>query len=88
VSLINCTQIEQKYKISKEEAIFIREVCKEVSAIEEIKIKVTDNKSNILFLRSYEPTVQGRVTNSYIEGDLWTQLDYPIYKDQGGIFQL
>lgn len=80
--------IEQKYKISKEEAIFIREICKEVSEIEEIKQKVTANKENILFLQSYEPTVQGQVTNSYIERELWDQLDDPIYKDQGGIFAI
>jgi type I restriction enzyme R subunit len=81
-------EIEQKYKISKEEAIFIREICAEVSKIEEIKIKVTDNKNNILFLRSYEPTVQGKVTDNYIGRELWAQLDDPIYKDQGGIFSI
>ncbi len=80
--------IEQKYKISKEEAIFIREVCAEVSALEEIKAKVTDNKHNILFLNSYELTVQNQVTNSYLERELWAQLDDPIYKDQGGIFSI
>jgi type I restriction enzyme R subunit len=80
--------IEQKYKISKEEAIFIREICEEVSEIEEIKKKVSDNKENILFLRSYEPTVQGQVTNSYIDRELWHQLDDPIYNDQGGIFSI
>lgn len=80
--------IEQKYKISKEEAIFIREICQEVSEIEEIKTKVSDHKDNILFLRSYEPTVQIQVTNGYIERELWNQLDDPIYKDQGGIFSI
>ncbi|MFZ4503208.1 MAG: hypothetical protein ACOYM1_04575, partial [Methylovulum sp.] len=72
----------------KEEAIFIREVCAEVSALEEIKAKVTDNKHNILFLNSYELTVQNQVTNSYLERELWAQLDDPIYKDQGGIFSI
>jgi type I restriction enzyme R subunit len=81
-------EIEQKYQISKEEAIFIREICAEVSEIEEIKIKVTNNKDNILFLRSYEPTVQGKVTDVYFERQLWKQLDDPIYKDQGGIFSI
>ena len=50
-------------------------------AIEEIKTKVSDNKDNILFLRSYEPTVQSQVTNGYIERGLWNQLDDPIYND-------
>lgn len=80
--------IVQKYQISNEEAIFIREVCEEVSKIAEIKQKVTANKENSLFLQSYEPTVQGKVTDSYIERELWGQLDDPIYKDQGGIFSI
>ena len=80
--------IVQKYQISNEEAIFIREVCEEVSKIAEIKQKVTANKENILFLQSYGPTVQGKVTDSYIERELWGQLDDPIYKDQGGIFSI
>jgi len=81
-------EIEQKFKITKEEAIFIREICQEVSEIEEIKTKVSDNKDNILFLRSYEPTVQDQVTNGYIERALWHQLDDPIYNEQGGIFSI
>jgi hypothetical protein len=47
-----------------------------------------DNKVNTLFLASYEPSVQGEVTNSYIRRELWQQLDDPIYKDQGGIFAI
>ncbi len=56
--------IAEKYQINDEDAIVIREICEEVSAIEEIKHKVTANKDNILFLKSYEPTVQGEVTNN------------------------
>ena len=54
----------------------------------EIKQKVVANKGNILFLQSYEPTVQGEVTHNFIERELWDQLDDPIYKDQGGIFDI
>ena len=49
---------------------------------------MTANKENHLFLQSYEPTVQGQVTDSFIERELWHQLESPIYKDQGGIFSI
>lgn len=80
--------IELKFQISNEEAIFIREVCEEVSSKEEIQQKVTANRLNTLFLQSYEPTVQGEVTNSFINRELWDQLENPIYNDQGGIFSI
>jgi len=80
--------IADKYQISDADAIVIREICKEVSEITEIKQKVTANKDNLLFLESYEPTIQGEVTNNYIARELWEQLDDPIYKDQGGIFSI
>jgi len=80
--------ISEKYQINDEDAIVIREICEEVSAIVEIKDKVTANKENILFLQSYEPAVQSEVTNNYMGRELWDQLDDPIYKDQGGIFSI
>jgi hypothetical protein len=80
--------ISEKFQINDEDAIVIREICEEVLEIEEIKAKVTANKDSILFLQSYEPTVQNEVTNNYISRELWSQLDDPIYKDQGGIFSI
>lgn len=80
--------IEQMYQISKEDALIIREVCEEVSEEEEIKTTVLNNHSDSLFLQSYEPKVRTTVTNKYIERELWSRIDNPIYNDKGGIFTI
>jgi len=80
--------IEDKYQISKEDAIIIREICEEVSENEEVKERVSKNKDNILFLESYEPTVQAEVKTGYMGRDLWDRLEDPMYIEKGGIITI
>lgn len=81
-------ELETRFDISKEDAIVIREVCEEVSSKEDIKIRITANYRDALFLDRYEPTVKNQVIDSYEERDLWDQLDDPLYHDDGGIFSI
>lgn len=81
-------RIAETYQISEEDALIIREVCEEVSEKETIKTTVLNNRKNHLFLENYEPTVQGEVTTSYIERELWDRIEDPIYNDKGGIFAI
>jgi len=81
-------KIKDKYNISDEDAIVIREVCEDVSQKEDIHDNVINNKKDELFLESYEPSIQGEVKEEYKERDLWSQLANDIYIEPGGIFTL
>lgn len=81
--------IEQKYQISKEDAIVIREICQEISNQYEIKQRVIDNRENESYLRTTaEPKVKGEVKNGYIKRNMWEKLEDPIYIERGGIISL
>ena len=81
-------ELEERFNISKEDAIVIREVCEEVSSQKDIKMRITANYTDTLFLDRYEPTVKKQVVDEYEERDLWVQLDDPLYNDDGGIFSI
>lgn len=81
--------IEQKYRISKEDAIVIKEICEEVSNHCDIKQRIIDNRENENYLKTTaEPKVKGEVKNGYIKRNMWEKLDDPIYIEKGGIISL
>ncbi|MDZ7690747.1 MAG: DEAD/DEAH box helicase family protein [Balneolaceae bacterium] len=80
--------IKEKYPITDEEALVIKEICEEVSGKQQIKTRIINNKKNELFLRNYQPTVQNEVKQGYIERELWQKLNDPMYTGKGGIINL
>jgi type I restriction enzyme, R subunit len=82
-------EIEQKYQISKEDAIVIKEICEDVSKKYEIRQKIIDNKDREDYLKnSAEPRVKSEVRKEYENRDLWEKLEDPIYIQRGGIISL
>ncbi len=81
--------IEQKYQISKADAIVIREICEDVYKRYDIKQKITENRENENYLKnSAEPTVKTKVKEEYMNRELWEKLEDPIYIQRGGIISL
>lgn len=81
--------IEQKYQISKDEAIVIKEICMEVSNRYDIKQRIIDNKDNDNYLKiTAEPKVKTEVKQEYMNRDRYDVLENPIYIDRGGIISL
>lgn len=81
--------IEEKYKISKADAIVIKEICEKISNRYDIKQRITANKDNQNYLtNNAEPTVKSEVKKEYIDRELWEKLEDPIYVQRGGIISL
>ncbi len=82
-------EIEQKYQISKSDAIIIKEICEGVSKQYDIKQKITENRENKNYLKnSAEPKVKTKVKEEYMNRELWEKLEDPIYIQRGGIISL
>ncbi len=82
-------EIEQKYQISKEDAIVIKEICEDISKRYDIKQKITENRENENYLKnSAEPKVKTEVKKEYMNRDLWEKLVDKIYIKEGGIISL
>lgn len=82
-------KILEKFQISNEDAIVIKEICEEVAEQEDIKNKVIENKDNEIFLNRFEPNeIQQQIKNGYMDRDMWNQLEDEIYIGQGGIIPL
>lgn len=83
------TEIENKYQISKDDAIIIKEICEEVSKIYEIKASVTANKENEIYLKNNaKPRIKREVKQGYIVRDTFEKLEDSIYSQRGGIISL
>ncbi len=81
--------IENKYQISKDDAIVIKEICEEVSTNYEIKERVVANKENEIYLNNNaKPRIRQEVKNGYMSRDLFDKLEDPIYAQRGGIISL
>jgi type I restriction enzyme R subunit len=81
--------ITEKYPISDEEALVIKEICMEVSNDYDIKGKIITNRDNENYLvTSARPRVRKEVTQGYIKREMIDKLEEPIYKDKGGIISL
>ncbi|MGY6647738.1 DEAD/DEAH box helicase family protein [Wenyingzhuangia sp. IMCC45574] len=82
-------EIKEKFQISNEDAIVIKEIVEEVSETTSTKATVIANKDNQAYLKtSAEPKVQSEVKDEYIKRDLWDKLDDPMYIQKGGIISL
>lgn len=82
-------EIKNRFQISDEEAILIKEICEEVTETTPIKDKVIDNQDNENYIKnSAEPDLQKEVRGKYIERDMMGKLENPIYVDTGGIISL
>ena len=81
--------IIEKFQISNEDAIIIKEICEEVAEQEDIKSKVIENKDNEIFLNRFEPNeIQQQIKNGYMARDMWDKLEDELYIGQGGIIPL
>ncbi len=81
--------IKEKYDISNEDAIVIKEICKTVSENNEIKNRLSQNKNNKSFIYNYEKDkVVPSIKNEYENRDMWDKLENPIYIENGGIISL
>ncbi len=82
-------EIENKYQISKDDAIIIKEICEEVSNNYEIKERVVANKENDIYLNNNaKPRIKQEVKQGYIVRDMVEKLEDPIYSQRGGIISL
>lgn len=82
-------EIENKYQISKDDAIIIKEICVEVSNNYEIKERVVANKDNDIYLqKNAKPRIKKEVKQGYIMRDMVDKLEDPIYSQRGGIISL
>lgn len=82
-------KIENKYQITKDDAIIIKEICKEVSNNYEIKERVIANKENDIYLKNNaKPRIKQEVKQGYIMRDMVDKLEDPIYSQRGGIISL
>lgn len=82
-------EIKQKFQISEEDQILIKEICENLSETSSTKDKVIANKNDDVYLKtSAEPKVQGEAKEEYINRELWDVLEDPIYVEKGGIISL
>jgi type I restriction enzyme R subunit len=82
-------ELKEKFQISEEDAIQIKEIVQEVSETTSVKENVLANRNNIVYLKtSAEPNVQMEVRNEYVKRELWDKLDDPMYVQKGGIISL
>lgn len=81
--------IKERFAISDDEALVIREICTEVSNKYEVKERIIENRENEDYLKqTARPKVRSEITNAYLRRDLWQKLEDPIYTDRGGIISL
>jgi type I restriction enzyme R subunit len=82
-------ELKEKFQISEEDAIQIKEIVQEVSETTSVKKNVLANRNNIVYLKtSAEPNVQMEVKSEYVKRKLWDKLDDPMYVQKGGIISL
>ncbi len=81
--------IKNKFSISDNEAILIKEICEDVSKTTAVKSRVIANKNNQIYLKnSAEPKIQLEVKSVYLDRGMPDILENPIYSGQGGIITL
>lgn len=82
-------EIEEKYQISKADAIVIKEICDDVSKQYELKQNIIDNRENDIYLRkNVRSKVRTVVNQEYMNRGLWEKLVDPIYIERGGIISI
>ena len=82
-------KVRQKFPISDEEALVIREVLEEQAEDEEIQSDVVNNRDNTIYLEGpLKSGVNSRIQNAYLMRDRLEDVADPKYSGQGGIFDL
>jgi len=82
-------EIQAKFDISDEEALYIKQVTEEKSADPAIRSTVTAHRDDGIYLHgAYREQVNGEVQAAYNERGLYEELSDSKYKDAGGIFDI
>ncbi|MCB1133235.1 MAG: type I restriction endonuclease subunit R, partial [Verrucomicrobiae bacterium] len=83
------TKIREKFEISDEEALHIREVSEEKIADESVQQTVAAHKADLTFLEStFRDQLNGDIQDAYAIRLLYEQLADPKYTDKTGIFDI
>ncbi|MDZ4344566.1 MAG: DEAD/DEAH box helicase family protein [Candidatus Binatia bacterium] len=81
--------IRAKYKISDEEALYIKEVTEEKSADPVIRTTVRAHRDDQIYLEgAYRGQVNGEIQTAYDDRGRYEELADPKYTDTGGIFDI
>ena len=82
-------KVRQKYQISDEEALVIREVMDEKTGDEGIKDDVQNHRDNRIYLdETLKSHLNGDIQAAYQARDRWEDMVDPKYNEPGGIFDL
>ncbi|MDQ3605484.1 MAG: DEAD/DEAH box helicase family protein, partial [Gemmatimonadota bacterium] len=80
--------VREKFDISDEEALYIREVTEEKRADPVIRDTVQSHRENRIFLDTFRGQVNGEIQEAYGERARFEELADPKYTDRGGIFDI
>ena len=79
-------KLKEKYPISEEEAIIIKEVCEEKLKDEEIVNTIDNNKDDQDYLRThFSVELRSSIVGSYVERDMEDRIMDDMYDVRGGI---
>ena len=82
-------EIQARFSISDEEALYIRQVTEEKSADPAIRATVQDHRADRIYLEgAYRGYVNGEIQDAYGELARYEELADPKYTDTGGIFDI
>lgn len=82
-------RIRENFKISDEEALYIREVSQERIEDEAVQQTVAAHRNDSQFLeRVFKDQVNGQIQDAYALRELYEQLGDPKYTDTGAIFDI
>ncbi len=83
------TEIRNKFNITDEEALYIKEVTEEKAADPVIRTTVSAHREDRMFLDgAYRGQVNGEIQEAYQERDRYNELANPDYTREGGIFDI
>ena len=83
------SQIQEKFEITDEEALYIKKVTEEKIADPAIRTTVHAHRDNFLYLEGpYRGQVNGGIQTTYNERGRYDELADPKYTDTGGIFDI
>jgi len=82
-------EIQSRFAISDEEALYIRQVTEEKAADPAIHCTVTAHRYDRIYLEgAYRGQVNGEIQTAYEERDRYEELSDPKYTDPSGIFDI
>src|SRR5262249_225550 len=82
-------EIRQKFTITDEEALYIRQVTEEKTKDEEIRVTVQAHKDDLIYLRDvYKGQVNKSIQTAYYERERFSELIDPKYIEVGAIFDI